>query len=72
MIEELIELVRNAGEEVLRIYNSNNFGVEYKSGNSPITIADKISNKILMEGLHRLFPYPILSEETLVDYKIRK
>ncbi len=72
MIEGLIELTRKAGEEVLRIYNSNNFGVEYKSDNSPITIADKISNKILMEGLHRLFPYPILSEETLVDYNTRK
>lgn len=54
-----------AGREILRIYNENtDLQVEYKEGNSPLTIADKASNAIIVEALRREFPgHAILSEE---------
>lgn len=54
-----------AGREILRIYHEHtDFQVEYKEGDSPLTIADKASNAIIVETLRREFPdYAILSEE---------
>ena len=54
-----------AGLEILRIYNEHaDLQVEYKEGNSPLTIADKASNAIIVEALRKEFPdYAILSEE---------
>ena len=72
LIQELTELIKSAGEEVLKIYNSNNFETKKKKDNSPITKADLLSNKILFEGLPKIEDYPIASEETPVDYNIRK
>ena len=51
-------------DEVLKIYNSNNLGVEIKNDKSPITLADKISHKIIVSFLENLnFDIPIISEE---------
>ena len=38
-----------AGEEILKVYNdeSSDFGVEIKADNSPLTIADKLSNEVI-------------------------
>ena len=53
-----------AGREIMRIYNdpSQDFGIEMKADNSPLTLADKASHNCIVE---RLKPagYPILSEE---------
>ena len=51
-----------AGNEILKIYSDDNFDVEIKSDNSPLTIADKISHKTIVKKLET-FNYPILSEE---------
>jgi 3'(2'), 5'-bisphosphate nucleotidase len=54
-----------AGQEILRIYNKQNFGIEYKSDNSPITQADKAAqNKITQ--LLKPTEIPIISEEAVV------
>ncbi|MBN1182594.1 MAG: 3'(2'),5'-bisphosphate nucleotidase CysQ [Bacteroidales bacterium] len=61
-----------AGEEIMKVYNSNNPGIEYKSDNSPLTNADKLSHACITENLHDE-EIPILSEEgTHLDYNIRK
>ena len=63
-----------AGEEILKIYNdkSSDFGVEIKADNSPLTIADKMSNKVICEQLSSSC-LPILSEEIKNDpYEERK
>ena len=53
-----------AGEAIMEIYNSADFGIEYKKDNSPLTVADKASNAIIVEMLKAHFPeYAILSEE---------
>lgn len=52
------------GEEILKVYNdeSSDFGVEIKADNSPLTIADKMSNDIICKEL-KTSCLPILSEE---------
>ena len=72
MIKEIIELIQNAGKEVLNIYNSGDFQVEIKKDNSPLTKADLISNQILMDGLKKIESLPILSEECELNYRERK
>jgi len=53
-----------AGEAILEIYNSTDFGIEYKKDDSPLTIADKASNAIIVKMLREHFPkHAILSEE---------
>ena len=53
-------------------YNQD-FKVEYKADNSPLTQADKVANDIVEQGLSKLFKQiPILSEEgKRVSYKER-
>ncbi len=53
-----------AGKQILKIYNDpeQDFSVEKKSDNSPLTIADKKSHEIIAKSLQNT-PYPILSEE---------
>ena len=51
--------------EVLKIYNSDNFGLEVKKDKSPLTLADKKSHEILASFLKSLnFNIPIISEES--------
>ena len=70
-IEDVLEIARKAGEEVLKIYNKD-FEVEYKDDKSPLTIADKISHNLIVEGLKK-YNLPILSEEGKnISYEERK
>lgn len=57
-----------AGEAILEIYNNADIEVEYKKDHSPLTIADKTANKLIVEALRNHFPtYAILSEEEKDD-----
>lgn len=60
----ILEAAVTAGHEILRIYNdpSQDFGVQKKADNSPLTIADKASHRIIMDYLRRT-DIPVLSEE---------
>jgi 3'(2'), 5'-bisphosphate nucleotidase len=60
-IDDIINIAKVAGEEVLKIYNRD-FDVEYKDDKSPLTEADKSSNKIIITNLKK-YNIPILSEE---------
>ena len=60
----LMDIVRRAGEEILRVYNSD-FAVETKQDASPLTQADLAAHAVIAEGLQRLAPdIPIISEES--------
>lgn len=52
----------NAGEKILEIYNNENYNVQSKSNNTPITDADLKSNEIITNQLS-VTNIPILSEE---------
>lgn len=64
LLEKAITAALKAGEEILRIYNDPDadFGIERKADNSPLTIADRKSNDIIMEELATT-SYPVISEE---------
>ncbi len=65
-IDELQTIAYTAGREILRIYHETDFGdhIDYKSDNSPLTLADKASHEIIQKALQKLYPdIPVLSEE---------
>ena len=51
-----------AGEEIMKVYESNDFGTSIKTDNSPLTQADKNAHKIIMQILDTT-NLPVLSEE---------
>lgn len=63
-ISELCAVAVEAGKAILEVYNSDDFEVELKSDNSPLTRADLASHDLIKERLNSLYPdIPILSEE---------
>lgn len=73
-ISNTCRLLSEAGEAIIAIYNSGDFKAELKSDNSPVTIADKTSSKIINAGLQELYSnIPVLDEESPIpDFSIRK
>lgn len=74
--ENLIELakkaVTEAGKAILDIYHTDDFEVENKSDDSPLTRADKAAHRIIVSYLEKS-GLPILSEEGAnIDYEVRK
>ena len=63
MLDELVEIAREAGRAILEVYGSE-FEVSYKEDSSPLTVADRRSHEIISARLGGLEPvYPVLSEE---------
>ena len=61
-----------AGKKILEIYTSDDFNLDYKDDNSPLTLADIASNEII-ENILKISNIPILSEEgNILDYQQRK
>lgn len=68
----IIDAARDAGIKILEVYNSDDFGVEIKKDDSPLTIADKKANDAIVEQLEQT-DFPILSEEgAKIPYEERK
>ncbi len=60
----------NAGEKIMEIYNDEKLfsTVEFKSDNSPLTLADTASNEIIALALRKQYPnYALLTEEEKDD-----
>ncbi|MEH7224459.1 3'(2'),5'-bisphosphate nucleotidase CysQ [Bacillus sp. JJ1566] len=74
LLSKIIEYALSAGKRILEVYDSNHFEIELKGDQSPLTIADRESHRIIKEGLYKSYPtIPILSEEgDHPDYKVRK
>jgi 3'(2'), 5'-bisphosphate nucleotidase len=60
--DKVIELAREAGQEALGYYREN-YSIEEKKDNSPVTEADLASEEILIDGLKNT-GYGIVAEET--------
>jgi 3'(2'), 5'-bisphosphate nucleotidase len=64
LAEALLPTIARAGEAIMRIYAAG-FTVQHKDDNSPLTLADLESQRIIIEGLRQITPeIPILSEES--------
>lgn len=48
-----IKAAIKAGKEILDVYYNFDFGVEYKSDNSPLTIADKRAHDVIFSNCHQ-------------------
>ena len=78
-IQDIVIIAKDAGQAIMEIYIQD-FAVEFKTDNSPLTIADRKANEIIVTSLNRLpvntllkQRIPILSEEGRnVPYDERK
>jgi 3'(2'), 5'-bisphosphate nucleotidase len=62
-IQDIVTIAKEAGNAIMQVYKQD-FEVEYKQDNSPLTLADKKANDIIEDGLNQLpVNFPILSEE---------
>ena len=59
-----------ASKEILNIYNSDDFNVELKSDDSPLTKADLLSNQIINKYLKKTNIFIISEEEKDIPYNI--
>lgn len=60
------------GKEIMCIYNSDDFEIEHKEDNSPLTLADKNANEVILSYLEKT-SIPIISEENKeLPYSARK
>jgi len=61
---DLIATAKAAGEAILAVYESADFGTTHKEDDSPLTRADLASHRLVTERLAALTPdVPVLSEE---------
>ena len=72
-VQDIVTIAKEAGDAIMQIYKQD-FEVEYKQDNSPLTLADKKANDIIETGLNQLsVNFPILSEEgKSIPYEDRK
>lgn len=64
LAKALMPIVERASAAIMQIYDGT-FAVQRKDDNSPLTLADLESQRVIIEGLKRLTPeIPILSEES--------
>ena len=75
LVEKIVEISVLAGAEIMKIYKgSEDWEVESKSDDSPLTRADKQANDLIVARLQMLDQqYPIISEENkLQEYEERR
>ncbi len=64
MMQQLIQLACRAGAAIMQVYRCSVAGVTSKADGSPLTAADLIAQRTIIEGLARIAPgIPVLSEE---------
>lgn len=66
MLEIISKISIAAGAAIMKIYEDEKLSttVDYKADDSPLTLADKASNDVIVKALTEHFPHiPILSEE---------
>ena len=68
------DIARQAGSAIMKIYGEEDFGVQTKSDNSPLTRADLAAHQVIVKGLNEAAPdIPVLSEESdAIPYDERK
>ncbi len=67
-LEVCLTIIKKTNRLVIDIYNSSDLEVEIKEDNSPVTKADKLADKIIVQSLKEHFPLDgYLSEESVDD-----
>lgn len=74
-INSIIKIAKQAGKEILSVYQSSDFSLKLKSDKTPLTQADIASHKSIEKNLLECYPnIPIISEESAkeISYSVRK
>lgn len=72
LLPAVSRICAGAGEQIMAIYESEDFGVSVKDDDSPLTRADLAAHRFIVEALGALSRDPILSEEAAdIDYAQR-
>lgn len=72
-LQALNQLMWQASDAILAVYESNDLGIATKDDQSPVTRADLAAHQVLVAGLSALTPdIPIVSEEDPESLKIPK
>ena len=75
-VTKIISIAKLAGKAILNIYYDADFSrvVDFKSDNSPLTLADKAAHEVIVAQLEEVYPeIPIISEEGAeIPYEVRK
>ncbi|MFI5171058.1 MAG: 3'(2'),5'-bisphosphate nucleotidase CysQ [Chitinophagales bacterium] len=73
-VNKIISIAEEAGKEIMKIYETDDFAITDKSDNSPLTKADKAGNAVIINALKESYPdIPIISEENkMIEYSERK
>ena len=68
------DIARQAGAEILQIYQQADFNIEHKADYTPLTSADLAADEVIKKGLQQLTPdIPILTEESeSIPFAIRR
>jgi 3'(2'), 5'-bisphosphate nucleotidase len=65
MLEDVMKIARDAGDAIMAVYESDDFDVQRKGDDSPLTKADLSAHNVICDGLRELeIQYPIISEES--------
>ena len=68
IVEKMCLAAISAGARIMAVYSEEDFGVEMKSDDSPITRADRLADDVIGKTLKQNFPdIPIVSEESNCD-----
>jgi len=64
LITPLIEISQQAGQAIMQVYQREDFGIQAKQDDSPVTEADLAAHRTICNALQALTPeIPLLSEE---------
>ncbi len=72
MIEQIISIAQEAGRIVVDIRRSGGLEIYVKEDGSPVSNADNASDEYIKCALHDQFGVPVITEESMIDYSIRK
>ncbi|MBI5233146.1 MAG: 3'(2'),5'-bisphosphate nucleotidase CysQ [Deltaproteobacteria bacterium] len=70
----LVDIACNAGSAIMKVYSETDFEINTKTDESPVTLADMLSEAIIQQGLSAIDPLiPVLSEEAAeIPYETRQ
>ena len=73
LIDYILDLMAEANKVIIDVYEKPHSKIKIKDDNTPVTKADLAANRILTNGLKKLFPeIPIVSEEDKSSLNIPK
>jgi len=71
LFSTLRTLALKGGDEIMSIYSQDDFGVESKDDNSPVTKADRAADAVIYAGLKTTFPnVTIITEEQAASHDL--